>query len=62
MWSLSYIENDEIKAKNFKTDKEADDWIYLKQNDLGFVPLKLGVWSELIQCYRIVYVYNEYTR
>lgn len=62
MWSLSYIENDEIKAKNFKTDKEADDWINLKQNDLGFVPLKLGVWSELIQCYRIVYVYNEYTR
>lgn len=62
MWSLSYIENNEIKAKNFKTDKEADDWINLKQNDLGFVPLKLGVWSELIQCYRIVYVYNEYIR
>ena len=60
MWSVSYMENDEIKVKNFKSDKEADDWINSKNDDVDFVPFNLGVWSELSQCYRTVYTYNEY--
>lgn len=60
MWSVSYMENDEIKVKNFKSDKEADDWINSKQSQLDFIPFNLCVWSELLQCYRTVYTYNEY--
>ena len=60
MWSVSHMENDEIKVKNFKSDKEADDWINSKNDDVDFVPFNLGVWSELSQCYRTVYTYNEY--
>ena len=60
MWNLSYMENGEIKVKRFKSDKEADDWINSKQSQLDFVPFNLGVWSELSQCYRTVYTYNEY--
>ena len=60
MWNLSYMENGEIKVKRFKSDKEADDWINSKQSQLDFVPFNLGVWSELLQCYRTVYTYNEY--
>lgn len=39
MWSLSYMENGEIKVKRFKSDKEADEWIYSKNDDVDFTTL-----------------------
>lgn len=58
MWKVSYmdLEDDEIKLKGgFKSDKEADEWI--RSNNI--IPLKLLVWSELLQCYRTVEEYNK---
>ena len=60
MWNLSYMENGEIKVKRFKSDKEADNWVNSKNNDVDFVPFNLGVWSELSQSFKTVYTYNEY--
>lgn len=62
MWRLSYIENEEVKVKTFKSDKEADNWINSKSNDVDFVPFNLGVWSELSQSFKTVYAYNEYLK
>ena len=62
MWSLSYMENGEIKVKRFKSDKEADKWVNSKNDDVDFVPFYLGVWSELTQSFKTVYTYNEYHR
>ena len=58
MWKVSYmdLDDDGIKLKGgFKSDKEADEWI--KSNNI--IPLKLLVWSELLQCYRTVEKYNK---
>lgn len=58
MWKVSYmdLEDDGIKSKGgFKSDKEADEWI--RNNNI--IPLKLLVWSELLQCYRTVEEYNK---
>ena len=50
------LEDDGIKLKGgFKSDKEADEWI--RSNNI--IPLKLLVWSELLQCYRTVEEYNK---
>lgn len=60
MWSISYIEGNDIKLKGgFKSDKEVNDWINSKNEDNDFIPLKLLVWSELLQCCRIVEEYNK---
>ena len=59
MWKVSYIdlEDDEIKLKGgFKSDKAVDEWIRSNNN---IIPLKLLVWSELLQCYRTVEEYNK---
>ena len=58
MWKVSYMDlkDDGIKLKGgFKSDKEADEWI--RSNNI--IPLKLLVWSELLQCYRTVEEYNK---
>lgn len=56
MWRVSYIENDEIKQKGgFNSDKEVEEWISNKTN---IIPLKLLVWSELLQSYRTVFEYQ----
>ncbi len=63
MWRISYLnlDNDEIQQKGgFKSDKEAEDWKILKESEGKIIGLKLLVWSELLQCYRIVYEYNQY--
>ena len=60
MWSLSYMENGEIKVKRFKSDKEADKWVNSKNDDVDFVPFNLGVWCELTQSFKTVYTYNEF--
>lgn len=60
MWKISYMEGNNIKLKGgFKSDKEANDWINSKNKDCDFVPLKLLVWSELLQCYRTVEEYDK---
>lgn len=59
MWKVSYIDltDDEIKVKGgFQTDKEVDEWI---RNNNDIIPLKLLVWSELLQCCRTVEEYNK---
>lgn len=37
-------------------NKEAYDWVNA-QSSKGVVPLSLMVWSELLQCYRVVEKY-----
>ena len=60
MWRVSYIEDDVVKIKSgFKSDKEADEWVCSKEKEKDFVPLKLLVWSELLQCYKVVEEYNK---
>ena len=56
MWRVSYIENGETKQKGgFNSDKEVEEWISNKAN---IIPLKLLVWSELLQSYRTVFEYQ----
>lgn len=51
------LEDGSTKLKGgFKTDKEAGEWIGSNDN---IAPLKLLVWSELLQCYRTVEEYNN---
>ena len=59
MWRVSYIEDDIVKIKSgFKSDKEADEWVCSREKESDFVPLKLLVWSELLQCYKVVEEYE----
>lgn len=59
MWRVSYLnlKSDEIEVKNFKNDKEAMDWI--DTNDENVIALKLLVWSEYLNCYREVEIFNK---
>lgn len=55
MWKVSYLnlENNQIELKGeFKSDKEAIEWV--ENNKDKIVALKLLVWSEYLQCCRVV--------
>lgn len=54
MFRVSYIDsNDQISVKSgFKSDKAAYEWV--NQQGKNIVPLKLGVWSEYLGCYRTI--------
>ena len=57
MWRISYINNqtNEVLQKcGFKTDKEALDWATEEEAKGNICALKLLVWRESIQCYRVV--------
>lgn len=59
MWRISYLNlsNGEIEQKGgFNSDKEAIEWM---ENNKDIVALKLLVWSEYLQSYRVV---EEFTK
>lgn len=59
MWRISYLnlKNDEIETKGgFASDKQADDWVTNQAENI--IPLKLLVWSEMLQSFRSVYSYQ----
>ncbi len=58
MFALSYITtNDEIALKtNFKSDKEVYNFIKVNK---GITPIKLLVWSEDSQCYKLLEQYYK---
>ena len=59
MWRISYLNlsNDEVGQKGgFNSDKEAIEWM---ENNKDIVALKLLVWSEYLQSYRVV---EEFTK
>lgn len=59
MWRISYLNlnNDEVEQKGgFNSDKEAIEWM---ENNKDIVALKLLVWSEYLQSYRVV---EEFTK
>lgn len=54
MWRISYLNlnNDEVEQKGgFNSDKEAIEWM---ENNKDIIALKLLVWSECLQSYRVV--------
>lgn len=54
MWRISYLNlsNDEVEQKGgFNSDKEAIEWM---ENNKDIIALKLLVWSEYLQSYRVV--------
>ena len=59
MWRISYLNlnNDVIEQKGgFNSDKEAIEWI---ENNKHIIALKLLVWSEYLQSYRVI---EEFTK
>jgi len=59
MWRISYLNlnNDEVEHKGgFNSDKEAIEWT---ENNKDVIALTLLVWSEYLQCYRVV---EEFTK
>lgn len=61
MWRISYLNlsNDEIEQKGgFNSDKEAIEWM---ENNKDIVALKLLVWSEYLQSYRVVEEFTKQT-
>lgn len=59
MWRISYLNlnNDEVEQKGgFNSDKEAIEWM---ENNKDIIALKLLVWSEYLQSYRVV---EEFTK
>ncbi len=59
MWRISYLNlnNDEVEQKGgFNSDKEAIEWM---ENNKDIVALKLLVWSEYLQSYRVI---EEFTK
>lgn len=59
MWAISYfnLKNDEVELKGgFASDKKADDWAISQAENI--IPIKLLVWSEMLQCFRTVYNYQ----
>lgn len=55
MFKISYIDkrtNELAHSPTFKSDKEAYQWA--DAHDSTAVPLRLLIWSEAIQCYRVI--------
>ena len=62
MWRISYLNlnNDEVEQKGgFNSDKEAIEWMEKQEEEQKIVALKLLVWSEYLQSYRVV---EEFTK
>ena len=61
MWRISYLNlnNDEVEQKGgFNSDKEAIEWM---ENNKDIIALKLLVWSEYLQSYRVVEEFTKQT-
>lgn len=57
MWRISYLNlsNDEVEQKGgFNSDKEAIEWMEKQEKERKIIALKLFVWSEYLQCFRVV--------
>lgn len=62
MWRISYLNlsNDEVEQKGgFNSDKEAIEWMEKQEEEQKIVALKLLVWSEYLQSYRVI---EEFTK
>lgn len=57
-YKVSYIENNSIKhSKSFDSEQMARKWI--KDKGSNITPLKLLIWSSLVDCYSTVEKFNN---
>lgn len=62
MWRISYLNlnNDEIEQKGgFNNDKEAIEWAEEQEKEKKIIALKLLVWSEYLQSFRVVLEFTK---